>query len=115
MTAFQIIDNIEVPATVTTRNRPRGPFAAAVDSLQVGQGFLFDSDKALKSHYPKVSPSKFPSDTPGMNKKFKLWIAGEGKVGVKRLEDVTEAEAKAQAKADGAGEGADNGAGEGAE
>lgn len=85
---FEIIDNIEVPATAATRNRPRGAFAQAVDSLQVGQGFIFDSDKPLKTHYPKVSPSKFPSDVEGMNKKFKLWIAGEGKVGVKRLADV---------------------------
>lgn len=87
--AFQIIDNIEVPATVATRVRPRGEFAQAVDSLQIGQGFLFDSDKPLKAHYPKVSPSKFPdASAPGELKKFKLWIAGEGKVGVKRLENV---------------------------
>ena len=88
---FEIIDNIEVPATAATRNRPRGAFAQAVDSLQVGQGFIFDSDKPLKTHYPKVSPSKFPS-TEGFNKKFRLWIAGEGKVGVKRLPDVTVSE-----------------------
>lgn len=90
--AFQIIDNIEVPQTVATRVRPRGEFAQAVDSLQVGQGFLFDSDKPLKAHYPKVSPSKFPSDVAGHNKKFRLWIAGEGKVGVKRLPDVAVSE-----------------------
>lgn len=88
---FEIIDNIEVPATAATRNRPRGAFAQAVDSLQVGQGFIFDSDKPLKTHYPKVSPSKFPS-TEGFNKKFRLWIAGEGKVGVKRLPDVAVSE-----------------------
>ena len=86
---FEIIDNIEVPATAATRNRPRGAFAQAVDSLQVGQGFIFDSDKPLKTHYPKVSPSKFPdTSAPGQLKKFKLWIAGEGKVGVKRLDNV---------------------------
>lgn len=90
--AFEIIDNIEVPATVTTRNRPRGEFAQAVDSLQVGQGFLFDSDKPLKAHYPKVSPSKFPAEVEGFNKKFRLWIAGEGQVGVKRLPDVAVSE-----------------------
>ena len=88
---FEIIDNIEVPATAATRNRPRGAFAQAVDSLQVGQGFIFDSDKPLKTHYPKVSPSKFPS-TEGFNKKFKLWVAGEGQVGVKRLDDVAVSE-----------------------
>ena len=86
--AFQIIDNIEVPAVTATRNRARGEFAQAVDSLQVGQGFIFESDKGLKAHYPKVSPSKFPSDVAGFNKKFKLRVAGEGQVGVKRLDDV---------------------------
>ena len=90
--AFQIIDNIEVPAVTATRNRSRGEFAQAVDSLQIGQGFIFESDKGLKAHYPKVSPSKFPSDVAGFNKKFRLWIAGEGQVGVKRLEDVAVSE-----------------------
>ena len=89
--AFQIIDNIEVPAVTATRNRARGEFAQAVDSLQIGQGFIFESDKGLKAHYPKVSPSKFPS-TEGRNKKFRLWIAGEGQVGVKRLPDVAVSE-----------------------
>ncbi len=89
--AFQIIDNIEVPAVTATRNRARGEFAQAVDSLQIGQGFIFESDKGLKAHYPKVSPSKFPS-TEGWNKKFRLWIAGEGQVGVKRLPDVAVSE-----------------------
>ena len=90
--AFQIIDNIEVPAVTATRNRSRGEFAQALDSLNVGQGFIFESDKGLKAHYPKVSPSKFPSDVAGFNKKFRLWIAGEGKVGVKRLPDVAVSE-----------------------
>ena len=90
--AFQIIDNIEVPAVIATRNRSRGEFAQAVDSLQIGQGFIFESDKGLKAHYPKVSPSKFPSDVAGFNKKFRLWIAGEGQVGVKRLPDVAVSE-----------------------
>ena len=84
---FQIIDNIEVPVTAATRNRPRGVFAQTLDSLEVGQGFIFDSDKPLKTHYPKVSPSKFPS-TEGFQKKVKLWVAGENKIGVKRLDDV---------------------------
>ena len=89
---FQIIDNIEVPATTATRNRQRGAFAQTLDSLNVGQGFIFESDKPLKAHYPKVSPSKFPSDVAGFNKKFRLWIAGEGQVGVKRLPDVAVSE-----------------------
>ena len=90
--AFQIIDNIEVPAVTATRNRARGEFAQTVDSLQIGQGFIFESDKGLKAHYPKVSPSKFPSNVAGFNKKFRLWIAGEGQVGVKRLPDVAVSE-----------------------
>ncbi len=97
---FEIIDNIEVPATVATRNRTRGVLAQTLDSLEVGQGFIFDSDKPLKTHYSKVSPSKFPS-AEGFNKKFRLWVAGEGKVGVKRLEDV--------AVSEGDGEHADDG------
>ena len=49
--AFQIIDNIEVPATATTttRNRARGEFAQTLDDLNVGQGFIFESDKGLKA------------------------------------------------------------------
>lgn len=96
--AFQIIDNIEVPETQATRVRSRGEFAQALDSLQVGQGFIFPSDKGLKSHYPKVSPSKFPSDdVDGVAtfKKFKLWTAGEGQIGVKRMHDITKTEADA--------------------
>ena len=89
--AFEIIDNIDVPASTTVRSRPRGEFAQTVDSLKVGQGFIFESDKGLKAHYPKVSPSKFPSSE-GFLKKFRLWIAGEGQVGVKRLPDVAVSE-----------------------
>lgn len=92
--AFQIIDNIEVPATATTttRNRARGEFAQTLDDLNVGQGFIFESDKGLKAHYPKVSPSRFPSVL-GFNKKFKLWQATEGQIGVKRMPDVAAGEA----------------------
>ena len=38
-----------------------------------------------------MSPSKFPSSE-GFLKKFRLWIAGEGQVGVKRLPDVAVSE-----------------------
>ena len=87
--AFQIIDNIEVPATVVTRARPRGEFATTLDALNIGQGFIFNSDKPLKSHYPKVSPSKFPANDDGsLSKKFKLWQAAPGQIGVKRLDDI---------------------------
>ena len=96
--AFEIIDNITVPQTVATRNRPRGEFAQALDNLNVGQGFYFDSDKPLKAHYPKVSPSKFPVGDGVHNKKFRLWVADEGKIGVKRLNDVKIAAADAEAE-----------------
>ncbi len=95
--AFQIIDNIEVPATITTRTRARGEFAQTLDDLNVGQGFIFDSDKGLKAHYPKVSPSKFPS-VPGFNKKFKLWQEAEDKIGVKRMPDIAVGEADTNAE-----------------
>lgn len=87
---FNIIDNIEVPATANTRVRPRGPFATALDSLQVGQGFVYAEKRALKQIYPSIAPKKFPSDVEGMTKKFKIWQAAEGQVGVKRLADVAE-------------------------
>lgn len=93
--AYEIINDIQVPASTITRSRPRGEFAQTVDALQVGQGFFFNSDKPLKTQYPKVSPSRFPSEVEGMSKKFKLWIEAEGKIGVKRLADVATAEAAA--------------------
>lgn len=85
---FQIIDNIEVPVIASTRNRTRGPLATALDSLEVGQGFVFDDARPLKTVYPSVSPKRFPAVEAGFNKKFKIWQAEEGKVGVKRLADV---------------------------
>lgn len=88
MTTFHIIDDIEVPAAANTRVRPRGPFATALDSLQVGQGFIYQDNRALKQVYPAIAPKKFPSDTPSMSKKFKIWSVSEGKIGVKRLPDV---------------------------
>lgn len=85
---FNIINDIEVPATANTRVRPRGAFAAALDSLEVGQGFVYQETRDLKKIYPSIAPKKFPSDAEGMTKKFKIWVAGEGQVGVKRLADV---------------------------
>lgn len=98
---YEIIDNIEVPASAVSRNRARGPFGAAVDKLEVGQGFVFDDARELRKIYPALSPSKFPSDE-GMTKKFKVWQPSEGKVGLKRLEDIP-----ARADADAADEGND--------
>lgn len=86
MSKFNVISNIEVPAT--TRNRARGEFANTVDSLEVGQGFHFESKGKLQSQYAKVSPKKFDG------KKFKVWMVGEGEgtdganiFGVARLAD----------------------------
>ncbi len=66
MSQFQVIANIEVPKTEATR--ARGPFATAVDSLEVGSGFHFSDTRDLKKLYPTVSPKKFGG------KKFKLWV-----------------------------------------
>lgn len=79
--AFDIIDNIEIPATVAARTRSKGEFATALDKLEIGQGFIFSSTGALKAQYPKVAPKKFPG------KKFKVWAVDgqEDKFGVKRV------------------------------
>jgi len=57
--AFNIIKNIVMPETTTTRNRSRGEFASALDSLEVGDGFEFPSTSSLKHMYPRVAPKKF--------------------------------------------------------
>lgn len=84
---FEVIDNIEVPVVAIRRQRQRGPFAVALDGLQIGQGFVFDDLRPLKKIYPSVAPKRFPSGTEGLNKKFKIWQVSEGKVGVKRMND----------------------------
>lgn len=83
---FVIVDDIEVPAIIMTRNRAKGAFATAVDSLEVGQGFIFDSPRPLKKLYPSVSPKRFGG------KHFKLWavVGQEGRYGVKRLPEKAE-------------------------
>lgn len=84
--AFEIIDNIAVPAAAA-RSRARSALTEALDGLQVGQGFYFDDKRDVKKLYPSVSPTKFPSGD-GF-KKFKLWQEAEGKIGVKRMPDIT--------------------------
>lgn len=83
---FEIINDIEIPEATKTRNRQRGAFSRTLDSLEVGQGFVFESPGTIKSQYPKVSPAKFGG------KKFKIWKildkdgnAIEGNFGVKRI------------------------------
>lgn len=85
---FQIIDDIEVPATAITRTRTRGAFATALDGLEVGQGFVFADARPLKACYPSVAPKRFPTHDGMGLKKFKIWQAAEGQVGVKRLDDI---------------------------
>jgi len=98
MSKFQIIDNIEMPVTAVTRNRPRGEFSLALDALEVGQGFVYEEARDLKQVYPAIAPKKFPS-TEGMTKKFKIWQASPGMVGVKRVEDAAVEAPKARAAA----------------
>ena len=86
---FAIIDNITIPASSNTRNRARGDFATAIDKLEVGQGFIYQSEGTLKAQYPRVAPKKFNS------KRFKLWAVdgAEGTYGVARLADKADAAA----------------------
>jgi hypothetical protein len=60
---FQIVDDIKLPESTNTRNRPQGDFAATLNKLEVGQGFQYTSDSALKNMYPRVSPKKFGGKT----------------------------------------------------
>lgn len=86
---FNIVDNITIPASSNTRNRARGEFSTAVDKLEVGQGFVYQSEGTLKSQYPRVAPKKFGG------KRFKLWAVdgAEGTYGVARLADKADAAA----------------------
>ena len=74
--SFEIIDNFELPATTIVRNRPKGTFSQALDSLEVEQGFKYESAKDIKLQYPKVSPKKFNG------KRFKLALISVGANGV---------------------------------
>lgn len=71
--AFNIVKNITMPVTVATRNRSRGDFASALDSLDVGDGFEFPSASSLKHMYPRVAPKKFE----GKSFQVKLLTAAE--------------------------------------
>ena len=59
MSTFTIVNDIELPAKSTTRNRDRGEFASTLDTLEIGQGFRFPSHASLKNMYPRVAPKKF--------------------------------------------------------
>lgn len=109
MSAFQIIDNIAVPTTAARKTGGKSsPFQDALEKLEVGQGFIYESPGKLNAQYGKVAPKKH-----GL-KKFKVWAVPEvdadgnvvvdadgnivvvpNKFGVKRLEDATPAEAAA--------------------
>ena len=86
---FNIVDNITIPASSNTRNRARGDFATAIDKLEVGQGFIYQSEGTLKAQYPRVAPKKFSG------RKYKLWAVegAEGTHGVARLADKVDAAA----------------------
>jgi hypothetical protein len=71
---YEILNNLTPPASATTRTRTRGEFAVTLDSLEVGQGFEYQSEGTLKSQYPRISPKKFGG------RRFKMW-AVEGKDG----------------------------------
>lgn len=82
---YNIVDDIEVPESAK-RTRRRGAFAEALDSLEVGQGFEYESS-TLKAQYARVAPKKFSG------KRFKVWEKTnsvgdviEGEFGVKRIE-----------------------------
>lgn len=64
---YEIVDDIALPESAR-RTRSRGPFATALDKLEVGQGFYFEDKRNLVSLYPAVSPKKFGG------KKFKLGL-----------------------------------------
>ena len=75
---YTIVDNYELPASTKTRNREKGEFALAVDSLAVGQGFEFDSEIKLKAQYARIAPRKYDG------KRFTVVQIAEGKFAVKR-------------------------------
>lgn len=60
---YQIVDNIQLPQKAITRTRERSEFSQALESLEVGQGFQFESAAAFKNLYPRVSPKKFGGKT----------------------------------------------------
>lgn len=69
---FQIEDDLELPEVKRAGGvRGKGPFASAVDSLNVGQGFRFADKRELKKLYPTFAPKKFDG------KKFTVRFMGE--------------------------------------
>ena len=71
---FQIIDNMQAPEA-PARTRQPGAFTLTHNSLEIGQGFEFNSKGTLKSNYPKIAPKKFGG------KRFKLWLIEQGAEG----------------------------------
>lgn len=70
MSKFNVVKNITIPASVTAK--PRNEMFDVLDSLEIGDGFEYESKGKLQSQYGKVSPKKF-----GKGKKFKLWLVAE--------------------------------------
>ena len=55
--SFQIIDNIEVPASTSTRTRERGPFAQALDALEEAQAIAAEQPDFAPLDLFKMAPS----------------------------------------------------------
>ena len=72
--AFQIIDNMQAPASAA-RTRQKGEFTLALESLEIVQGFQYESKGTAKAQYPRISPKKFGG------KRFRVWLVSEGENG----------------------------------
>jgi len=72
---YQIIDNMPVPASAARTRKP-GEFTVALDSLEIGQGFQYESKGTLKGQYPRISKAKF-----GGTKRFRVWLIEQGAEG----------------------------------
>lgn len=71
---FQIIKNMQAPASAA-RTRQKGEFTLALESLEIGDGFEYESKGSAKAQYPRISPKKFNG------KRFKVWMVSEGENG----------------------------------
>ncbi len=72
--AFVIQDNMQAPASAA-RTRQKGEFTQTLESLEIGQGFEYESKGTAKAQYPRISPKKFGG------KRFRVWLVSEGENG----------------------------------
>ena len=73
--AFVIQDNMQAPASAARTRKP-GEFTVALDSLEINQGFEYQSKGTLKGQYPRISKAKF-----GGTKRFRVWLIEQGAEG----------------------------------